>query len=316
MFPKMHLNHVINDDHQNHQKLLFLPNARPWEFRTIDCETPKDGFTASRPLPFKVGPRQKLSIVTSLHGMICVLLTKPRMLFEYSDLILWNPVTGDYKTLSKAGSHKDCYKIYGHQFGFYYSSTEDDYKLVCVTRHPNAYIYSLKSDSWRKVESSVFLNENPSFMFEFEQLLASKSYSIMTSDTKMSEKLRDVATPPYKNQRTDCMGFMIVRGCIHFCVAIINSVGRYDTIELWRINRYGDWDKVVTSSREEHLSCIDQPLHVMRNGNWLMHSKLKEYVYVLDTKKHTEHIMCSIRMSFKPAGKYMETIVSPNQYMN
>lgn len=33
------------------------------------------------------------------------------------------------------------------------------------------------------------------------------------------------------DQRTDFMGFMVLRGYIHFCVAIINSIGEYDTIE-------------------------------------------------------------------------------------
>ncbi|KAI3524213.1 hypothetical protein L1887_02865 [Cichorium endivia] len=262
-FHKMHLHHVIND-HQNHQKLLFLPHNRPWDFQTIDCETPEDGITVSRPLPFKVRPGQKISIVASLHGMVCVGLRKRGLIF---DLILWNPVTGDYKTLSKPGSHiNDCHKFHKNKFGLYYSSSEEDYKLVSLTCNlSNVYIYSLKSDSWRKVETpswtsdqfsnqkapSVLLNEK--FYFLNRLSSARKSYSIVMFDTQI-EKLRDIETPHFGNRWTDCVDFMVVKDCIHFCVAIIISTRRYDTIEQWRMDGDGDWTKVETSSTKEQLS--------------------------------------------------------------
>ncbi|KAI3524214.1 hypothetical protein L1887_02866 [Cichorium endivia] len=327
-FHKMHLHHVINNDHQNHQKLLFLPHNRPWDFQTIDCETPEDGITVKRPLPFKVRSGQEISIVASLHGMVCVGLRKLHNPFgnEYSDLILWNPMTGDYKSLSKAGSDNGCYQNDGNQFGLYYTSSVDDYKLVCLTRHlSSVYIYSLKSDSWRKVETpnwtsdhfsyhvapSVLLNEK--FYFLNRLSSARKSYSIVTFDTQ-TEKLRDIETPHFGNRWTNCMGFMVVKDCIHFCVAFINSIRQYDTIEQWRMDGDGDWTKVETSSLKEQLDCShDEPQHLMRNGNWLMFSR--ENVYVLNAKKHTKNIRCSIGIAFRPVGKYMETLVSPNQYL-
>ncbi|KAL4570975.1 hypothetical protein LXL04_017724 [Taraxacum kok-saghyz] len=291
VFRKMHRHRVICNDHQFHQKILFLPDAQPWEFRTINCETPKDGFTASRPLPFKVGADRKVSVMTSLHGMVSVGVTKPGTFDDYSDLILWNPVTGDYKTLSKVGSHNDCYTVDEDQFGFFYNSSEDDYKLVCVTGRiiPDAYIYSLKSDSWKKMVSSVLLNEeDPSFLhkwFEIEQLLAQKSYSIYAK----TEKLRDTTTPSMEYQRTDWMGFM-------------------KTIELWRQDgSSGEWNKVVTKEKE-HWYHDDQLLYVMRNGNRLMHPTWEDYVYELDPNKHTKHFIGSITIGFKPAGKYIETM--------
>ncbi|KAI3524217.1 hypothetical protein L1887_02869 [Cichorium endivia] len=303
-FHKMHLHHVINNDHQNHQKLLFLPHKRPWDFQTIDCETPEDGITVSRPVSFKVRPGQEISIVASLHGMVCAVVLRRRgSCFgnEYSDLILWNPMTGDYKTLSKAGL--DCHQIYGNQFGLYYSSSEDDYKLVCLTRHlSSVYIYSLKSDSWIKVETpgwtsdhfsyyvapSVLLNEK--FYFVNRLSSSQKSYSIVMFDTQ-TEKLKDIETPHFGNRWTNCMGFVVVKDCIHFCVGFINSIHQYDTIEQWRMDGNGDWTKVETSSFEEQLRYWSHmPEHLMRNGNWLMYSSSGEHVYVLNAKKHTKNI--------------------------
>ncbi|KAI3790466.1 hypothetical protein L2E82_03525 [Cichorium intybus] len=198
-FRKIHLHHVINNDHQNHQKLLLLPHNRPWDFQTIDCETPEDGITVSRPLPFKVRSGKKISIVASLHGM--------------------------------------------------------------------------------------------------------------------TEKLRDIETPHFGNRWTDCMNFMVAKDCIHFRVAFINSTHRYDTIEQWRTDGDGHWTKVETSSTKEQLSYYHKPEHLMRKGNWLMYSSSGDHVYVLDAKKHTKRIMYSVGIAFSPVGKYMETLMSPNQYL-
>lgn len=76
---------------------------------------------------------------------------------ENINLILWNPWTGEYKILSKASSTHDieCYNGNGGLFGLYYSSSNKDYKILHLTNHSNTYIYSLKSDSWRKIQSKV-----------------------------------------------------------------------------------------------------------------------------------------------------------------
>ncbi|KAI3496532.1 hypothetical protein L1887_38897 [Cichorium endivia] len=131
-------------------------------FHTIDRERPNEGFSAGRPFPFKVGSSQDIEILTSVHGLVCVGITKIRIgrrngLGKYSDLILWNPATGDHKTLSKpfARYYDDCYTIDESLFGLYHSSWDDDYKLLGVTLHSNVYIYSLKSDSWKKVVSDL-----------------------------------------------------------------------------------------------------------------------------------------------------------------
>ncbi|KAL4590003.1 hypothetical protein LXL04_002920 [Taraxacum kok-saghyz] len=328
-FLQMHHHHVINGDCQNH-KLLFLPTAQPWEFRTVDCETPQDGLTARRPFPFEIGPGQKIKILTSLHGMVCVGIMKRRPNHnEYSHIILWNPMTIDYKILSKAGSPAARYRHYCFlTFELYFSSSENDYKLVCLiadftNKNNYVYIYSLKSDSWRKVDSpggcsnpvlhklmsSVYSNEKFHFLrelFEFEGDFT-------------AEKSRDIATPLLAKETTDFMGFMVVKGCIHFCVAILNSIGEYGQIEFWRKDENGSWE-VVTSSRSpnyiyKHVQYHSRPLHMMRNGNWLMYSSHNEYVYTVDTKKQAQKIMCSINYVFRPKGKYMETLVSPNQYI-
>ncbi|CAH1425675.1 unnamed protein product [Lactuca virosa] len=337
-FLQMHQLHVNSNPNDLNQKFFFLTSARPWEYRTIDCETPKDGFTASRPFPFQVEVGKKISIVTSLNGMVCVGINKPWPNdTEYSDLILWNPLTDDHKTLSN--SKPGCphpYRVYTDEYALYYSSSENDYKLVWLTsgRLMSVYIYSLRSDSWRKVEST-----HNAASYQFHLIMS----SVMWNEKfhflrKLFHEFEGAGEKLLNQRRTDFMGFMVLRGCIHLCVAIINaSIDEYDTIELWSGHAGYKWERVTEA---EPLSSSDikiytdlhpilhlvirkghNLLHRMRNGKWLMYSRFEEHVYTLDASmdNHTKDIMCSIGLPFCPSqfpgAKYVETLVSPNQYM-
>ncbi|GJR73246.1 F-box/kelch-repeat protein-like protein [Tanacetum coccineum] len=97
LFKNMHLQYIPNEDHHTPHKLLILSETRPFKFRTIDCEAPEDGLTTSRILPFKVtDDDENVCALTSFRGLVCVGISS-RFLMEYSNLILWNPLTGDHK---------------------------------------------------------------------------------------------------------------------------------------------------------------------------------------------------------------------------
>ncbi|GKE67529.1 putative F-box domain-containing protein [Tanacetum coccineum] len=148
-FKKLHNDRHI-DEHENHHKLIVLSRTKEFTFNTIDCEAPHNGVTPSRLIPSNANPRD-IELLTSFRGLVRVGITD----FDdiYTDLILWNPLTGEYKRLSRANFHRDCYKTVGKAFGLHYTSFGKDYKLVRVTYLRNVYIYSMKSDSWRKVDS-------------------------------------------------------------------------------------------------------------------------------------------------------------------
>ncbi|KAI3814699.1 hypothetical protein L1987_14343 [Smallanthus sonchifolius] len=198
-------------------------------FFSIDCDAPDEGFSTLT-LPFKASDPDNVSILASCNGMICIGMQK-RISYvdEYADLILWNPLTSEYKTLSKTNSNRECYEKSCSCDGFrmYYSSSEDDYRLLRVTKSCNAYIYSLKSDSWRKIESTG-LNWN------FYQWMPSV--------------LLDEKDPFVEDERR------------------------------WRLDQCGD-DLFAEPSDNYHMS----PLHLMRNGNWLMHFGC--YLYNVDMEK-------------------------------
>ncbi|KAI3708634.1 hypothetical protein L2E82_37940 [Cichorium intybus] len=65
MFAKMHrrqCRHVITNK-------LVVVSATTKLFHTIDCDRPKEGFSAGRPFPFKVEPYQHIRILASVRGL-------------------------------------------------------------------------------------------------------------------------------------------------------------------------------------------------------------------------------------------------------
>ncbi|GKD76155.1 F-box/kelch-repeat protein-like protein [Tanacetum coccineum] len=142
-FVNMHLNYVINDDHQNHHKLLVLYKYGIYSFNNRDCETHKPGVPRRRPLPFEVSSRD-VKMKSSCNGLVLIALEEKKS--GNRDLILWNPLTGDYKTLSKI----ECYNA---KFELYYNSSKKDYRILLLTFRKDVCIYSLKSDSWRRINS-------------------------------------------------------------------------------------------------------------------------------------------------------------------
>ncbi|KAI3523315.1 hypothetical protein L1887_01376 [Cichorium endivia] len=321
-FSKMQLHHVITN--QDHHKLLVLSNTAPYK-RIIDCENPEKK-TAQSPLPFKgISLVRSKSILTSFHGMVCIAIENRLYAFEvaYFDLIIWNPSTGEYKTLSKAHYHKEIYHINGGTFGLYYSSSDDDYKLLRISRHPNVYIYSLKSDSWRKVEltetfrplyhrfscnskPSVLLNEKLYFLEQTgrDGNLTPCLYLLIRFDIN-TEKFTEIVTPFSGNTTIDSLSIMVQGGCIHLFATISQHA------ELWRMDGDEVWTKVETS-----FSSSQKPLHLMRNGKWIVHSDCGN-VYQVNMKTHYRRKLYSLRKSDDDIvlEDYMETIVSPNQYM-
>ena len=322
MFTKMHLEHVNN---QNYHKQLVVSTTKPWRyFRTINCETPEVGLFSNRSLPFKANSNE-ISIISSLNGLVCVGIDYlQRHSHRYSDIILWNPLTGDHKTLSKDNFDDNCFTIPARGYGFYYSCCDDDYKLLRTTQSGHAYIYSLNSDSWRKVEStscrlledmnsSCLLNENLYLFGQGKTKMDVWSDLIIRFDTK-AETFTKIAAPSLENVLLRCFSLTVVNGCIHLCVSLV-GIKSPDKLELWKMDGDGEWTKVLSCCHRLSKCDFYQPLHVMKNGNWLVGSIRNGYVYEVDLEMKTTKNVCTPTdgpMDFLRGGKFVETIVSLN----
>ena len=86
-FTKMH-------HHHRHKLLIALSTTTPCKFNTIDLEAHQDGLSASRPLPFEI-LNGSVEIIESIRGLICLCMRNKCNGREYSDIILWNPLTSE-----------------------------------------------------------------------------------------------------------------------------------------------------------------------------------------------------------------------------
>ncbi|KAI3708865.1 hypothetical protein L2E82_38392 [Cichorium intybus] len=116
--------------------------------------------------------------------------------------------------------------------------------------------------------------------------------------------------------KTTWLSFTLRDGCLHLWVNIADSLTFTSENELWRMDEDGNWTKVVNSGRILSNSIYYyHRLHLMKNGNMLICRE--GCVYELDIKTHTIVLSSNTNenMLGSPGGKYIETLVSPNQYM-
>ncbi|GJZ46966.1 glycerophosphodiester phosphodiesterase GDPDL3-like protein, partial [Tanacetum coccineum] len=172
-------------------------------------------------------------------------------------------------------------------------SSEDDYKLLSVQKsHHYVYIYSLKSDSWRKVDAlqsthilnhwglsrGTYLNENLYFLQHHERYR--QLPSIIRFDTK-TERLSKIETPNVDEAYHYFATIVVKSDCIHVCVKhdTEDGFGITTDIELWKLDEYENLEKVLTLQlrplKPQHVYVIPfisllRPFYLMKNGNWLM----------------------------------------------
>nr|GEW53344.1 hypothetical protein [Tanacetum cinerariifolium] len=287
-FKEMHSRNLLKEPHLEGHNLFFFIEKEAALF-TINCESlPNKAPRRCILPPLEASPpeyssdiQSTIGILTSFHGLVCLGIRENN---RYSDIILWNPLTSEYKILPKPPNHIECYKSYGRGYGLYYSSCEDDYKLLLVTHDDNVYVYSLKSDSWRNLNKKApFKKEG--FCWRSGFCLSENIYFLSPNPAKFSirfdtraERFHKIKTPrEYDNTNyPHCTSTTVHRGSIHLCVLYIvcgrSGFMKSTCIELWKFNADGDiWSKMETYQlMPNHDIGSLSPLHLMSNGKWLM----------------------------------------------
>ncbi|GLT36885.1 hypothetical protein SLA2020_112310 [Shorea laevis] len=138
---------------KTHQKLIINEAS---SFYAADVDDSLREITAL-PLCCPLKYSQSVTVVCGsvLNGLI-LLGTIPKLGRERVQFILWNPFTRRYKNIPSYGRINLCNF---NSFGLGYDSTVDDYKIVMILRDfnhkgfvPKALVFSLKSNSWRRIE--------------------------------------------------------------------------------------------------------------------------------------------------------------------
>ena len=211
----------------------------------------------------------------------------------------------------------------GNHFEMYYNSSEQDYRLLRISYRHNVYIYSLKSDTWRRIIKlkDAFQSQPNLIPIRWsagtcwnENLYFHKyGNKCVMFDTK-TENFTEIETSFIQNGITYSK-FIVQRGCMYLCVKcrITSHSSSKEYIELWKMNEDGDWEKVSTYTHP-----FLQPLHLMRDGNWLMKSQSNSNdIYKVDLEnKHNKGSPCLYKLGGWEERRYIETFVSPSCYMN
>nr|GEZ08116.1 hypothetical protein [Tanacetum cinerariifolium] len=318
MFKNKH-NRMHVNDHQNNIKLLVFLKTEPFEFTTIDCEAPSSDKVLTpthRPLPpFEDTTPNNIHILTSFHGLVCLGIIKDKCDVRYSYIILWNPLTNEYKRLSKCiYPDEECNNIWDicSDFGLYYNCCEDDYKLLYVNLFgDNVCLYSLKSESWRKLDvfqhtsrlyvgrwsKGIYLNENLYFLQDHSNRNLNLIIRFDTK-TKWFSKIQTPNVDDIPYSHCNYFATIVVKSdCIHVFVKYDSNkrcgcgFQRTTSIKLWKLDEYGNMEEVLTYQLRPFVydnpirSLI--PLHLMKNGKWLMRNRFsyhQDKIYKVDLK--------------------------------
>ncbi|KAJ9565106.1 hypothetical protein OSB04_001072 [Centaurea solstitialis] len=142
---------------------------------------------------------------------------------------------------------------------------------------------------------------------------------IIRFDTK-TEKFTEIAVPSLNYERTRSVCLTVVSGCLHMCMT---SAGTWSPgkLEMWKMDGDGEWTEVVSCCHTLRRHVAYQPLHVMKNGNWLVSKGVVNYAYEVDLETKTTKKVCSYTptptvdgaMNTIWGGKFVETMVSLNR---
>ncbi|KAJ9555458.1 LOW QUALITY PROTEIN: hypothetical protein OSB04_010072 [Centaurea solstitialis] len=371
LFANIHLHHLTTVDPHRHEKVLFMASTA--------TSGPLAAKMVQSPSLVVTHYNQNAWIVaSSVNGLVCVGILK-HTTTEFFDMTIWNPLTGEYKMLSKPIDTK-CYSRNAMAFELYYSCSDDDqvpnrfewqqlqvegwsvgagraslaggstadgssralklvraydqarelnnldddYKILSITTDRNVYIYSLRSDSWRKLESTLdhedripCVGDHNLLDKKLHFLMGKRSrYIIIRFDLK-TQKFTKIAVPPSCGREN--LSLMVVRGCIEL-TRFRKVLRGTRMIEMWRMNGDGKWMQIVNISYPPDVdrTMRTKPLYLLRNGNLIV--KLTFYgigisICKVDPKKnYTEDELCS-GSTIGPLRTYIETFVSPNQYV-
>ena len=174
-FISTHLNNLAHD-HDNGDGDGYIIHM-PWSTRdtmnssnrpvcTVAFDRTFDRISEVE-IPFDF-PSGRALIVGSCNGLLCLAANIGLNISDYV-IYFWNPSTRKFKRLPDSSLGK----LDSVALGFAYHSENNDYKVLRISSYPTVRppmpdeieVYSLSSDSWRRVGMSLRANVNNSFFF-------------------------------------------------------------------------------------------------------------------------------------------------------
>ncbi|PSS35879.1 F-box/kelch-repeat protein [Actinidia chinensis var. chinensis] len=306
---KFHLNRAVSDAKTNPFRLFTT-----YPFHALDYESPSsfedvaDDDDAIVDLGFPSGePANGVEIMGSCNGLLC-------LLYFPDCFILWNPTIKDSRELPTSPTSSDGDLSLK---GFGYVPSMDDYKVVRAIQ-TRVEVFSLKDDSWRRIEdlhtSIVIEEEVGTFLNGSLHWLAShhkgptKQHVILSLDLER-EKFSEISLPDVgKTFHTLAM--------FNGCLSLLSNEG-YGNLWVWVMKAYGvnaSWTKQVSLLQDDFLFCdYLVPVCSTKNGEIIIDIDGMQIIRYNLEERTVRNLKNRSEQYFEWL-LYVETLVSPNTY--
>ncbi|CAL5337771.1 hypothetical protein CsSME_00021061 [Camellia sinensis var. sinensis] len=253
------------------------------------------------------------------------------------DKYLLNPSTGESKKISESPFALDSVNAY-NRCGLGYDSTTDDYKVVMLsyyggggvddesgaTTETNTIVsvYSLKSDSWRKIQGSSYLHcaaDPPGVYLNgcvhwFAQR-GSDYFPVIVAFDLGNETFREFLPPPFVNNAVFLDEYNNVVSPWFYPAVLGGYLCLQAFTDVWVMKEYGkkeSWTK-FTIGKPDDISRIEL-MDLLEDGEFLF-SRDEEQLVVYNSKDETSRdmVVCGIPGIFTSGGTYVESLISPER---
>ncbi|CAA7057909.1 unnamed protein product [Microthlaspi erraticum] len=316
--PKFARNHLQNDAARSGQRILLLSKNYNL-FAVEDFNSIGDGSEGTRvltgvKLDYQEIRNNWVEIVGSSNGLVCICL-------DGKTLLLYNPTTREPKRvpdLPESLRFKTDKTWFSHGFGF--DTVTNDYKVLKFVEGNNNFVYSLRTDSWRRIRNMPYKNVHFNYTVELNGavnwiniLLGGFQEQVMAFDLQ-TEEFRVMSLPDLTEEcdplyESSALSTLKGRLCVTRSCFMKHDV-------MWVMSEYGDersWSKIRISVSYRFMIPVCSTKNdddvVLLVADWF----LVLYNFKCNTWSNLE--ICGLDLGEAlQATTYVESLISPNLY--
>ncbi|KAI8556192.1 hypothetical protein RHMOL_Rhmol05G0232900 [Rhododendron molle] len=253
-FAKTHLSLASANTDYSNQRLILSSSYPRTDVKSCSLYSilnEKSDSAVQLDCPLK-RPNLGVTIWGGCDGLVCI--------GNKREVCIWNPSTGKYKGLPDFEMAYICYSW----FGFGYDEGIDDYKVVGFFFddrtggfEPEVKVYTLRSDSWRRIEGSTHLvprGASATFVNRALHWIHWPGYGapshIIVSLDLVKETYGEVSTPQYRRGYFHDFSMGVLNGCLCMLCDYYD-----DCFDVWVMKEYGirdSWTKLVAIPYVSH----------------------------------------------------------------
>ncbi|XP_043700373.1 F-box protein CPR1-like [Telopea speciosissima] len=249
-------------------------------------------------------------IVGSCNGLLCLHNTDE----EEEDILLWNPSTKRHHKLPIIPRESPL--THFNVYGFGYDLTTDDYKVVRVAQpyskndydnfwHSEVNIYSLSTDSWRRIEdmpfhinyrhvSGVLANSALHWVASRETGPYTESNFILSFDLQ-DEEYREVSLPDFVDEKIHMsIGVLGPQLCLRCKIFTVR-------VEFWVMKDYGvreSWTKQFSIEQPPLINSYHiRPICYSKNGEVMVGMNLEALILYDPVRRRQRSRNLKVRVS-------------------